>query len=274
MRKRIFARPQFVMEGIFFNPILANRLLNIATATYYTRINKGNYRNLYLFGPPGTGKTLYAKSLAWNSGMDYALLTGGDIVPLGINAVTEIHKLFNWANKSRKGVMIFIDEADAFLKNRSKEPMSENLRSALNAFLYMTGDSSKRYMLVLSSNQPHQFDTAILDRLDDIIEVVLPHKEERVKMLKYYFIKLLYSKIRSNQFGWGKISLPVIDYDRKFQEIAEKLDQFSGREVTKLVTHWQAKAFSSENRALSEIDMNECVEIVVKQHKLKLNWSQ
>ena len=272
MRKRIIARPQFVMQGIFFNPILANRLLNIATATYYTRINKGNYRNLYLFGPPGTGKTLYAKSLAWNSGMDYALLTGGDIVPLGINAVTEMSKLFNWANRSRKGVLIFIDEADAFLKNRTKESMSENLRSALNAFLYMTSDSSKNYMLVLSSNQPHQFDSAILDRVDDIIEVGLPHKEERVKMLKYYFTKLLYSKIRSNKFGWGKISLPVIDYDIKFNEIADKLQNFSGREIAKLVNSWQAVAYSSENRSLTETDIDKSIEIVIKQHQLKTNW--
>ena len=80
---RLLTRPQLVMDGIFFNPILGTRLLNIALATYYTRTNNGNYRNLYLYGPPGTGKTLYAKSLAWNSGMDYALITGGDISPLG-----------------------------------------------------------------------------------------------------------------------------------------------------------------------------------------------
>ena len=156
---RFLTRPQLVMDGIFFNAVLATRLQNVALATYYTRTNNGNYRNLYLYGPPGTGKTLYAKSLAWNSGMDYALITGGDISPLGIHSVTEIHKLFSWANTSSKGVLIFIDEADAFLKNRSAHSMSENLRSALNAFLYLTGDPSKRYMLVLSSNQPYHINT-------------------------------------------------------------------------------------------------------------------
>lgn len=48
-------------------------------------------------------------------GLDYALMTGGDVAPLGPNAVTKIHELFNWAGQSRKGLLLFIDEADAFL---------------------------------------------------------------------------------------------------------------------------------------------------------------
>lgn len=43
--------------------------------------------------PDVTGKTLFAKGLAQNSGLDYAILTGGDVAPLGKDAVTEIHKV-------------------------------------------------------------------------------------------------------------------------------------------------------------------------------------
>lgn len=35
--------------------------------------------------------------------MDYAVMTGGDIVPLGKDGVTAMHKVFDWANASRKG---------------------------------------------------------------------------------------------------------------------------------------------------------------------------
>lgn len=48
-------------------------------------------------------------------GLEYALMTGGDVAPLGSQAVTKIHDLFNWAGRSRKGLLLFIDEADAFL---------------------------------------------------------------------------------------------------------------------------------------------------------------
>lgn len=42
-------------------------------------------------------------------------MTGGDVAPLGPQAVTKIHQMFDWAAKSRRGLLLFIDEADAFL---------------------------------------------------------------------------------------------------------------------------------------------------------------
>lgn len=48
-------------------------------------------------------------------GLDYAMMTGGDVAPLGAQAVTKIHQIFDWAKKSNKGLLLFIDEADAFL---------------------------------------------------------------------------------------------------------------------------------------------------------------
>lgn len=35
--------------------------------------------------------------------MDYAIMTGGDIVPLGREGVTAIHRVFDWASASRRG---------------------------------------------------------------------------------------------------------------------------------------------------------------------------
>ncbi|CAN0221830.1 unnamed protein product, partial [Ectocarpus fasciculatus] len=104
-------------------------------------------------GPPGTGKTLFAKGLARHSGLEYAIMTGGDIAPLGRDAVTEMHKVFDWAQASRKGLLLFVDEADAFLRRRNTETISEDLRNALNAFLYRTGESTVREMRTYISEQ-------------------------------------------------------------------------------------------------------------------------
>ena len=64
--------------------------------------------------------------------------------------------------------------ADAFLRKRSQEKISEDMRNALNAFLYRTGEASTNFMIVYASNQPEQFDWAINDRIDEMVEFELP----------------------------------------------------------------------------------------------------
>ena len=91
--------------------------------------------HIMFYGPPGTGKTMCAQRFAEYSGLEYAFMSGGDIAPLEEQAVTEIHNLFQWVKRSRKGVLLFIDEADAFLCKRS-QGMSEPLRNALTTMLY------------------------------------------------------------------------------------------------------------------------------------------
>jgi ATPase family AAA domain-containing protein 3A/B len=46
-------------------------------------------------------------------------------------------------------------------------------------------------MLVLASNQPEQFDWAINDRVDEIVDFVLPGGEERERMVRLYFEKFV-----------------------------------------------------------------------------------
>ena len=72
----------------------------------------------------GTGKSMAAKRLARTAGLDYAIMAGGDVAPLGGKAVQQLHELFDWAERSRRGLLLFIDEADAFLGRRGAQ-MSE-----------------------------------------------------------------------------------------------------------------------------------------------------
>lgn len=76
---------------------------DVAITTKNVRQNNGLFRNILFYGPPGTGKTMFAKSLARHSGLDYAVMTGGDVAPMGKNGVSAIHKIFDWAETSRKG---------------------------------------------------------------------------------------------------------------------------------------------------------------------------
>ena len=98
--------------------------------------------------------------------------------PLGAAAVSEMHKLFEWAKNTPRGLLLFIDEAEAFLGTRDREGgVSENLRNVLSALLYQTGTQSDHYMLVLATNRPEDLDRAITDRIDEALHFDLPRPE-------------------------------------------------------------------------------------------------
>ena len=108
--------------------------------------------------------------------------------------LSELHKIFDWSQHSDKGLLLFVDEADAFLRKRGGDDaseMSEDLRNALNAFLYRTGEASKDFMVVFASNQPEQLDWAVQDRVDEMVEFHLPGPQQRKEMLTMYFHKYI-----------------------------------------------------------------------------------
>lgn len=266
--KRLLNKPEDALKGIILKPELEERLRDVAIATRHTKKNKGFYRNLLMHGPPGTGKTMFAKSLAVHSGMDYAIMTGGDVAPMGKEGVTAMHKVFDWAGASRRGVLLFVDEADAFLRKRSKEHISEDMRATLNAFLYRTGEQSNKFMLVLASNQPEQFDWAINDRIDEMVEFGVPTLDERERLVRLYFDKFVLKPSMEDK----RLKLAEFDYSAKCSEIARMTEGLSGREISKLGVAWQATAYSSEDGILTEQMIDDRVNDTVRQHKKKDLW--
>lgn len=267
--RRLMSKPQDALEGVVLSPALEERVRDIAIATRNTRQNRGLYRNILMYGPPGTGKTLFAKKLALHSGMDYAIMTGGDVAPMGREGVTAMHKVFDWANTNRQGLLLFVDEADAFLRKRSTEKISEDLRATLNAFLYRTGEQSNKFMLVLASNQPEQFDWAINDRIDEIVNFALPGLQERERLVRLYFDKYVLEPATG---GRQRLKLAQFDYGVKCSEIAKRTEGMSGREISKLGVAWQAAAYSSEDGVLTEAMIDARVDDAVRQHMQKMDW--
>lgn len=68
--------------------------------------------------------------------MDYAILTGGDVAPMGRDGVTAIHKVFDWAHSTRKGkILILFRFLNQLLSNFFKVyyfSLTKRMRSCVN----------------------------------------------------------------------------------------------------------------------------------------------
>ena len=126
IRKNIMRHSEAnLLKGVILDKKLEDQLREISYAVLNRRKHYAPAKNMMFYGPPGTGKTLFAKKLAMESGLEYAVMVGSDIAPLGSNAVTELNKLFDWAETQPNGMVLFIDEADAFLRSRKGTEISE-----------------------------------------------------------------------------------------------------------------------------------------------------
>lgn len=237
--KSFFGTSNIKEFPMIFSPSLQERLNNIVQVTkiIHTKIKAGKtnvkYRNLMLYGPPGTGKTLFATELAKRSGLEWALMTGSSFSKFkegeGIEALDE---LFAWANRTT-GLMIFIDEAEAFLSKRENmDPQSRGYQ-ILNNFLNYTGTRSNKFMIVFATNHKNSLDSAMYRRIDDLVEIPLPELPERIALLNLYKnLILLDPKDNDKEFIQ---SVTKVLNQHAIAQIAQKTKGLSGSELEGII---------------------------------------
>jgi ATPase family AAA domain-containing protein 3A/B len=240
--------PEAVLKDIILSPEVEAGVNLLAEDTKQTNEYGLPYQNTLFYGPPGTGKTEFARILAKYSGMDYAILSGGDFSQFqNGEAVTELHKLFKWAEKSSNGLIIFIDEADAFLRDRST--LDKNGVNLVNAFLSQTGTNSDKFMIILATNYEDELDSAVRSRIHKKFAFLLPELEERFKILKQKLDKYVFEDSREYEKDGEVIEASLTmskeinnDYLRS---VADKINGFSGRDIDQAVAEMRLRAYRS-----------------------------
>jgi ATPase family AAA domain-containing protein 3A/B len=183
-------------------------------------------------------------------------------------------------------MILFIDEADAFLRNRKSSEMSEYMRHTINSFLYRTGSPSEKVVIVMATNGPEQLDEAVHDRIDEVVGFGLPNKKERQIMLYHYLVKyctppktiwekamFIYKYPRSIYTGKKLIRMEGVSHEI-IERIATETEGFSGREIMKMVVAWHDAAFTLPDAVLTPEVMDNVLHKFHLQHKLKETWTK
>jgi Holliday junction resolvasome RuvABC ATP-dependent DNA helicase subunit len=270
--KNYFWPQPLVLRPMVFSPDVWNELKDIVAVTkkvsQEAQAGKKNVEhiNLLLWGPPGTGKSMFAEELAKKSGMDFAIMSGASFSKFtardGIEAMDE---LFEWALKSRKGVVIFIDEAEAFLAKRDDIDINSSSYQLITNFLHHTGTGSNKFMVVLATNKLTMLDTAVQRRFFRKIKIDLPEKPERAKILRLYRDSVLLDK----EFNTPEFitSARTSLNDEKVDSIAEQLKGFAPSELKDIINAIKVTAAITDSGLITEHLVTHVVEQALKEHR-------
>lgn len=176
-------------------------------------------KGVLLFGPPGCGKTLIAKATAKASGCQFINLQASTLTDKWYGESQKLTAaVFSLAVKIQPCI-IFIDEIDSFLRNRSSlDHEATAMMKAQFMSLWDGLDTSmtSQVMVMGATNRPQDLDPAILRRMPTTFHVGLPSGRQRQEILKL----ILDGENLSNAIN--------------LKEIAEKTEGYSGSDLREL----------------------------------------
>ena len=158
----------------------------------FEKANTRPPKGILLHGPPGTGKTLIAKAVANESGVNFISVKGPALMSKFLGeSERAIRDIFKKA-KQASPTILFFDEIDAVVPIRGLGggDSTRTTERVISQFLTeMDGVEELKGVVVLAAtNRLDMVDTAVLraGRFDVILELPLPNKEAREKILKIH----------------------------------------------------------------------------------------
>ncbi|XP_059667143.1 uncharacterized protein LOC132312694 isoform X3 [Cornus florida] len=150
-------------------------------------------RGILLFGPPGTGKTMMAKAIANEAGASFINVSMSTITSKWFGEDEKnVRALFTLAAKVSPTI-IFVDEVDSMLGQRTRAGEHEAMRKIKNEFMThwdgLLTKPGERILVLAATNRPFDLDEAIIRRFERRIMVGLPPADSREMILRTLLAK-------------------------------------------------------------------------------------
>jgi SpoVK/Ycf46/Vps4 family AAA+-type ATPase len=193
-------------------------------------------KKLLLIGPPGTGKTMTASAIAGELSLPLFIVRLDRLTTRYMGETAAKLRLIFDAIAQTRAVYLF-DEFDSIGSERGLANDVGEIRRVVNSFLQMVEQDASDSLIVAATNHPAILDRALFRRFDDIIEYVLPTREQIVATLK--------AKIAGTKPGtriqWAKL--------------ADRAEGLSYADITR-ATEDALKQALIEHRAVTHTDLS------------------
>ena len=170
---------------------------------------------------PGCGKTLSAERIAWNLGLPLLKVRFDSLLSSYFGeSASNLRMVFDYCKT--EPVVLLLDECDFIAKSRTMTQDVGEVPRIVNMLLTLLDEYNAPGLVLATTNLKVSLDEALFRRFDDVIEMPMPGKEERKRLLNMTLSAIPVS--------------PDVDMDR----VAEQLDGYSAANVV-LVAQRAAK---------------------------------
>ncbi|XP_008810933.1 peroxisome biosynthesis protein PAS1-like isoform X2 [Phoenix dactylifera] len=215
-------------------------------------------RGILLFGPPGTGKTMLAKAIANEAGASFINVSMSTITSKWFGEDEKnVRALFTLAAKVAPTI-IFVDEVDSMLGQRTRVGEHEAMRKIKNEFMThwdgLLTKSGERILVLAATNRPFDLDEAIIRRFERRIMVGLPSVESRELILRKLLSKekveeLDYKELATMTEGYSGSDLKNLCVTAAYRPVRELIQRERLKELEKRkAEEGDSLAESSENK--------------------------
>ncbi|TYG43405.1 hypothetical protein ES288_D11G014000v1 [Gossypium darwinii] len=191
-------------------------------------------KGILLFGPPGTGKTMLAKAIANEAGASFINVSMSTITSKWFGEDEKnVRALFTLAAKVAPTI-IFVDEVDSMLGQRTRVGEHEAMRKIKNEFMThwdgLMTKAGERILVLAATNRPFDLDEAIIRRFERRIMVGLPSIESREMILRTLLSKekaenLDYKELATMTEGYSGSDLKNLCVTAAYRPVRELIQQ-------------------------------------------------
>ena len=166
---------------------IENRLLSIEQEyVARERLKKYNLKpkqKILLYGPPGCGKTLSAERIAWNLGLPLLKVRFDALLSSYFGeSASNLRMVFDYCKK--EPVVLLLDECDFIAKSRTITQDVGEVPRIVNMLLTLLDEYDAPGLVVATTNLKVFLDEALFRRFDDVIELPIPERNERKRLLE------------------------------------------------------------------------------------------
>lgn len=169
-------------------------------------------KKILLYGSPGCGKTLSAERIAWNLGLPLLKVRFDSLLSSYFGeSASNLRVVFDFCKS--EPVVLLLDECDFIAKSRITTQDVGEVPRIVNMLLTLLDEYNAPGLVLATTNLKISLDKALFRRFDDVIEIPMPGKLERERLLKM------------------TLSAIPVSPDVDMKEISNQLDGYSAANI-------------------------------------------